>query len=108
MVADITYVGIASGWVYASFVLDVFARRIVGWKLSTSLRTDLALDALNMGIWTRHREGDDLSALVHHSDRGVQGGFNRSSQHRFGMANIVHRVALRQGCSSRVFCGVGC
>jgi putative transposase len=58
--------------VYASFVLDVFARRIVGWKLSTSLRTDLALDALNMGIWTRQREGDDLSALVHHSDRGVQ------------------------------------
>jgi putative transposase len=74
-VADITYVGTASGWVYAAFVLDVFARRIVGWKLSTSLRTDLALDALNMGIWTRHREGDDLgdlSALVHHSDRGVQ------------------------------------
>ena len=71
-VADITYVGTASGWVYASFVLDVFARRIVGWKLSTSLRTDLALDALNMGIWTRQRDGDDLSALVHHSDRGVQ------------------------------------
>jgi putative transposase len=74
-VADITYVGTASGWVYASFVLDVFARRIVGWQLSTSLRTDLALDALNMGIWTRQREGDDLSdlsALVHHSDRGVQ------------------------------------
>jgi putative transposase len=71
-VADITYVATASGWVYASFVLDVFARRIVGWKLSTSLRTDLALDALNMGIWTRQREGDDLSALVHHSDRGVQ------------------------------------
>jgi putative transposase len=74
-VADITYVGTASGWVYASFVLDVFARRIVGWQLSTSLRTDLALDALNMGIWTRQREGadlSDLSALVHHSDRGVQ------------------------------------
>jgi putative transposase len=71
-VADITYVGTGSGWVYAAFVLDVFARRIVGWKLSTSLRTDLALDALNMGIWTRHRDGDDLSALVHHSDRGVQ------------------------------------
>jgi putative transposase len=74
-VADITYVGTASGWVYAAFVLDVFARRIVGWQLSTSLRTGLALDALNMGIWTRQREGGDLgdlSALVHHSDRGVQ------------------------------------
>ena len=49
-------------------MLDVFARRIVGWQLSTSLHTDLALDALNMGICARHREGADLSALVHHSD----------------------------------------
>ena len=60
------------GWVYASFVLDVFSRRIVGWQLSTSLRTELALDALEMGLWTRQRGGADLSSLIHHSDRGVQ------------------------------------
>ena len=61
-----------SGWVYASFVLDVCSRRVVGWQLSTNLYTDLALDALNMGIWTRQHAGADLTDLVHHSDRGVQ------------------------------------
>jgi putative transposase len=71
-VADITYVKTHSGWVYASFVLDVFSRWIVGWQLSTNLYTDLALDALNMGIWTRQRNNTDLSQLIHHSDRGVQ------------------------------------
>jgi putative transposase len=71
-VADITYCRTFAGWVYAAFILDVCSRRVVGWQLSTSLRTDLALDALNMGLWTRAREGHDTSALVHHSDRGVQ------------------------------------
>ena len=71
-VADITYCRTFAGWVYAAFVLDVFSRRVVGWQLSTSLRTDLALDALSMGLWTRTHDGHDTSALVHHSDRGVQ------------------------------------
>ncbi|WP_253259548.1 IS3 family transposase [Subtercola boreus] len=71
-VADITYIRTFSGWVYAAFVTDVFSRRVVGWQLSTSLHTDLALDALEMGIWTRQRAGRDLSQLIHHSDRGVQ------------------------------------
>ena len=71
-VADITYIRTFSGWVYAAFVLDVFSRRIVGWQLSTSLHTELALDALSMGIWIRHKNGRDLSQLIHHSDRGVQ------------------------------------
>jgi putative transposase len=77
--ADITYVWTASGFCYTSFITDAFARRIVGWRVSKSLRTDLALDALEMAICTRH--GEDLSHLVHHSDRGVQGGFNWTSQH---------------------------
>jgi len=51
-VADITYCRTFSGWVYAAFVTDVYSRRVVGWQLSRSLRTDLALDALEMGIWT--------------------------------------------------------
>jgi putative transposase len=71
-VADITYVRCFAGWVYVAFVLDVFSRRVVGWQVSTSLRTDLALDALNMGLWSRARDGQDTSDLVHHSDRGVQ------------------------------------
>ena len=45
----------------------MFSRRVVGWQVSTSLRTDLALDALNMGLWTRHHDGHDTTALVHHS-----------------------------------------
>jgi putative transposase len=80
-VADITYCRTFAGWVYAAFVMDVFSRRVVGWQLSKSLRTDLALDALEMGLWTRARHGRDTTGLIHHSDKGVQGGFNWSSQH---------------------------
>ena len=71
-VADLTYVRTFAGWVYCAFILDVFSRRVVGWQASTSLRTDLALDALEMGLWTRRRDGRSVSSLVHHSDRGVQ------------------------------------
>jgi putative transposase len=71
-VADITYVPTWAGFVYVAFVLDLHSRRIVGWRVSGSLRTDLALDALEQGIWTRQHEGRDLTGLVHHSDRGVQ------------------------------------
>ena len=67
-VADITYVSTWSGFNYVAFVTDVFSRRIVGWRVSTSLRADLALDALEMAIWARK----DIENLVHHSDRGVQ------------------------------------
>ena len=68
--ADITYVWTTSGFCYTSFITDAFARRIVGWRVCKSLRTDLALDALEMAICTRN--GEDLSRLIHHSDRGVQ------------------------------------
>ena len=54
---DITYCRTFAGWVYAAFVIDVFSRRVVGWQLSTSLRTDLALDALIMGLWIRTTTG---------------------------------------------------
>lgn len=69
-VADITYVATWNGFVYVAFVIDVFARRIVGWCVASSLRTDLALDALEQAIWARRGEG--LDGLVHHSDHGVQ------------------------------------
>jgi putative transposase len=70
-VADITYVKTHSGWVYVAFVIDVFSRMVVGWQASTSLRSELALDALEMAMWSRARN-DTLDQLVHHSDRGVQ------------------------------------
>jgi putative transposase len=72
-VADLTYVSTWSGFVYVAFVVDVFSRFIVGWCVSNSLHTELALDALEMAIWRRQRQ--DLTGLIHHSDRGVQGGF---------------------------------
>jgi putative transposase len=77
-VADLTYVRTWSGWVYAAFVIDVHSRQVVGWQLATHLRTDLALDALEMAIWRRQREQADLSGLVHHSDRGGQPNICRS------------------------------
>ncbi len=93
-VADITYIRTFAGFVYAAFVLDVFSRRVVGWQLSTSLHTDLALDALNMGIWQRSRAGHDLTALIHHSDRGVQYRAIRYTQ-RLGEAGAVASVGSR-------------
>ncbi len=76
-VSDLTYVATWRGFVYVAFVIDVFSRRIVGWRVSNSLKSDLALDALEQAICERTVGGD---RLVHHSDRGVQPGFNRSSQ----------------------------
>jgi|LSQX01.1.fsa_nt_gb putative transposase len=69
-VADLTYVRTWAGMTYTAFVMDAFSRRIFGWQTSTTLRTDLALDALEMALWTRRKE--DVTSVIHHSDRGVQ------------------------------------
>ena len=71
-VADLTYVKTHTGWVYVAFIIDVYSRFIVGWQASRSLRSDLAIDALEMAVFNRRRAGADLSTLVHHSDRGAQ------------------------------------
>jgi transposase InsO family protein len=69
-VADFTYVATWRGFVYVAFVIDVFARRVVGWRVSASLRTDFVLDALEQAIYDRRGAG--VADLVHHSDRGTQ------------------------------------
>ncbi len=72
-VADFTYVSTWSGWVYVAFVIDAYARRIVGWRCTTAMTTPLVLDAIEQAIWARQREGvTDLTGLVHHNDRGSQ------------------------------------
>jgi len=71
-VADLTYVRTWSGFVYVAFITGVYSRMIVGWQASRSLRSDLALDALEQAIWARSERGQRLDELVHHSDRGVQ------------------------------------
>jgi transposase InsO family protein len=78
-VSDFTYVATWTGFVYVAFVIDTYARRIVGWRVSRTAHASFVLDALEQALHDRrpiHRGG-----LVHHSDRGSQGGFKRSSQH---------------------------
>lgn len=69
-VADLTYVATWRGFVYLAFVIDVSSRRIVGWRVSTSLRSDLALDALEQALYARRR--GEVGPLVHHSNRRTQ------------------------------------
>ena len=69
-VSDFTYVSTWQGWLYVAFVIDVFARRIVGWRVSRSMRSDFVLDALEQALFDRQPERTE--ALVHHSDRGSQ------------------------------------
>ncbi len=95
-VSDLTYVATWRGFVYVAFVIDAFARRIVGWRVSSSLRSDLALYALEQAICERQDERAD--GLIHHSDRGGQPRFKRSSQHlereelRWGQAGTEERI----------------
>lgn len=69
-VSDFTYVSTWQGWVYVAFVVDVFSRRIVGWRQSSSMHTEFVLDALEQALYDRKPTEDD--SLVHHSDRGSQ------------------------------------
>ena len=69
-VSDFTYVSTWQGWLYVAFVIDVFARRIVGWRVSTRMQTDFVLDALEQALHDRHPEHS--GGLIHHSDRGSQ------------------------------------
>jgi putative transposase len=71
-VADMTYVSTWSGWVYVGFVIDAYARRIIGWRCGPTMSTQLVLDALEQAVWTRQREGRSLDSVVAHTDRGSQ------------------------------------
>ena len=91
-VSDLTYVRAGHAFVFVAFVIDVFSRLIVGWRVSTSLRSDLALDALEQAIC--ERLGDDGEPLVHHSDRGVQYLSIRYTE-RLALAGIEPSVGSR-------------
>ena len=92
--ADLTYVRTRNGWVYMAFVIDAYSRRVLGWQASRSLRTDLALDALEMAIHSRRRAGRDTDQVIHHSDRGSQYLSIRYSQ-RLNDNNIVASVGSK-------------
>ena len=89
-VADLTYVRTHSGFVYVAFIVDVFSRFIVGWQASRSLHAELALDALEMAIWSR----GDLDGLIHHSDRGSQYLAIRYTE-RLGEMGVVASVGSK-------------
>jgi putative transposase len=90
-VADLTYVWTIAGFCYTAFIVDVFSRRIVGWRVAASLRSDLALDALEMAIFAR---GHSLPGLIHHSDRGVQYLAIRYTE-RLAEAGVVNSVGSK-------------
>jgi putative transposase len=97
-VADLTYVATWAGFCYAAFIIDAYSRAIVGWRIARTLRAELALDALEMAIWTRQHarlDGlDGLDGLIHHSDRGGQYLSVRYTQ-RLADAGAVASVGSR-------------
>jgi transposase InsO family protein len=115
-VADFSYVWTLAGFVYVAFVVDVFSRRILGWRVSTSREATLVTDAFRHALATRRWEHVTWTSkgLIHHSDAGSQGEFNRSSQHldrevkrweqphgRSGSVRIEDRSRHRDGPRSR-------
>jgi transposase InsO family protein len=78
---DFTFVATWAGTAYTAFVIDAFSRLIAGWRTAAHHSTGLVLDALVMAVTYRARQGVKVAGLIHHSDAGGEGEFNRSSQH---------------------------
>ena len=91
-VSDFTYVATWTGFVYVAFVIDTYAARIVGWRVSRTAQASFVLDALEQAL--HDRRPVQGSRLVHHSDRGSQGEFKRSSQHLDGSCDEHSKTAL--------------
>ena len=101
--ADISYIPTGEGWLYLTAIEDMATRQIVGWSMADHLRAGLCIDALVMALQRcRPPEG-----LIHHSDRGVQGGFKRPSQHDLCELIVGTGPGSRQASSSRGSCGAG-
>ena len=102
-VADMTYVPTWMGFLYLAVVIDVWSRRVVGWAMGERMTADLVLAALNMALEQRKAKG-----VIHHSDQGSQGGFNRSSQHQVKLPILDTHYRLTQVFCSPTFCVVDC
>jgi putative transposase len=98
-VSDFTYVSTWGGFVYVAFVIDAYARRIVGWRVSRTPHASFVLDALEQAL--HERRPVSRGGLVHHSDRGSQGGFKRSSQRIVSPLAGAVRQALQRVSSNR-------
>ncbi|RZL87599.1 MAG: IS3 family transposase [Variovorax sp.] len=97
--ADMTYVPTQEGWLYLALVLDLYARKLVGWAMSETMPQELTLSALDVALGWR----DPDAGLVHHSDRGSQLGFKESSQHELLERRIVGHSTPRQAFSTLGF-----
>ncbi len=116
-VMDFTYCRTWVGFVYVSFIVDVFAQKVVAWHAATCKAVELVMTPLRMATWQREREGHPVERdeLIGHADAGSQGGFNRSSQHPQvaevvsdgdgGLAQEDRRCS--RGCAPAVACGSG-
>jgi putative transposase len=102
--ADLTYVWTDEGWLYLAIVLDLFNREVVGWSIKPRMTSDIVIDALTMA-WFRRKPAP---GLMHHSDRGSQPGFNRSSQHGLGVRSVALRRAPRRAYASQASYAVSC
>ena len=98
-VCDLSYLKTREGFIYLAFVLDVFSRMIVGWQTATHLKTELVLDALEMAVHLRQPAAGELVA---HTDRGSQGGFERSLQRSIRERCDGHEVSGLGTCGSAV------
>jgi putative transposase len=102
-VADMTYVPTWAGFIFLAVVLDVWSRRVVGWAIGEDMTGELVLCALNMALQQRKPDG-----VIHHSDQGSQGAFNRSSQQGFGVRSVAPHRAPRLAYASRASFGAWC
>lgn len=103
---DITYIATNEGWLFLAVVIDLFSRQVVGWSLHQDMTRDIVIDALRMAWFKRHPSKQ--AGQIFHSDRGGQGGFNRSSQHLVVDWILDIHLTLRLVSSSRVFFGAWC
>ncbi len=99
-VADMTYVPTWAGFLYLAVVVDVYSRKVVGWAFGERMASDLVIASLNMALHTRRP-----ASVIHHSDQGSQGAFNRSSQHLqpggvYGKTSRMDEAIDRQGCDA--------
>jgi len=84
---DISYIWTSEGWLYLAVILDLYSRRVIGWAVSNRMKRDLAIRALEMAVALRQPP----KGCIHHTDRGSQGGFNRSSQQPLRGVVDAHR-----------------
>ena len=101
--ADLSYIWTQEGWLYLAVVIDLYARRVVGWAVSDRLHKELVLAALHRALAVRR----PATGLIHHSDRGSQGGLNRSSQRQPALI-AARRREPRSAFSIRGSCAVCC